>query len=262
MKKLLSILVLVVFLVATVTIANAATSKVVPVPVSEGNKVTINISTNELLGGVALAIKFAEPGSEVDCIKADLFKGIAGHLKNNVETGFSDVVIDNQKKTILAYSISVQGDPIPREGVYLTLEFKGTGNVKIDTTTVCQQKGISLVNTKAENVDFEFNPIEFVAKPEQAIPREFSLSQNYPNPFNPATTISYTLPVNSYVNLTVYNTLGQKVKTLVDDQQTAGYKQVVWKGKNDREQDVASGIYFYRIKAGSFTKTAKMNLLK
>jgi len=95
-----------------------------------------------------------------------------------------------------------------------------------------------------------------------AVPNDFILLQNYPNPFNPVTTIDYGLSTNSYVKLTIYNILGQRVKTLVDEEQTAGYKTVMWDGRNDRGEQVSSGIYLYRIQAGSFTKTVKMSLLK
>ncbi len=94
------------------------------------------------------------------------------------------------------------------------------------------------------------------------LPQEFSLSQNYPNPFNPTTVIRYALPENQYVSLKVYNLLGQVVTTLVDEQKAAGYYQVRWNGKNSSGRDVASGVYFYCIKAGSFVETKKLVLLR
>jgi len=94
------------------------------------------------------------------------------------------------------------------------------------------------------------------------IPKAFELFQNYPNPFNPETQIRYDLPVSGHVKLTVYNVLGQKTRILVDEIQDAGYKSVIWDGKDEAGQDVASGIYFYKIEATSFEKTKKMVLLK
>jgi hypothetical protein len=94
------------------------------------------------------------------------------------------------------------------------------------------------------------------------IPKTYELSQNYPNPFNPETMIKYDLPEPGYVNITVYNILGQKVKTLIDEYQEAGHKSVNWDGKDDGGKEVASGIYFYKIKATGFEKTKKMVLLK
>jgi len=93
-------------------------------------------------------------------------------------------------------------------------------------------------------------------------PKKFTLFQNYPNPFNPVTEISYALPKDCHVTLTVYNILGQKVKALVNQYQPAGYKQIRWDGKDDQGEEVASGVYFYHLKAGDFTSTRKMLLSK
>jgi hypothetical protein len=97
---------------------------------------------------------------------------------------------------------------------------------------------------------------------EAALPTSFFLSHNYPNPFNPETQIDYALPRNCNVNLTIYNILGQKLKTLVDELQKAGFKTVHWDGKDDQGEEVASGIYFYRLKAGDYFETKKMVLLR
>lgn len=102
----------------------------------------------------------------------------------------------------------------------------------------------------------------------QAIPAEFSLSQNYPNPFNPTTTIHFDLPRKGQVVLEVYNILGQKVTTLVNDEREAARYDIVWNGTTDFGVRVASGVYFYRVVArpsdGSspFVSLKKMVLLK
>jgi flagellar hook assembly protein FlgD len=88
------------------------------------------------------------------------------------------------------------------------------------------------------------------------------LAQNYPNPFNPSTRIRYSLARNSQVSLSIYNVAGQLVKTLVNDTRTAGPHAVTWDGRDDRGVPVASGVYFYRLVAGDFTKTRKLTLLK
>jgi len=89
------------------------------------------------------------------------------------------------------------------------------------------------------------------------IPHETVLMQNYPNPFNPSTRIRYGLPSRSHVTLTVFNTLSQRVATLVDDNQEAGYYEVRFDGK-----DLSSGVYLYRIQAGDFVRTRKLLLVK
>ncbi len=93
--------------------------------------------------------------------------------------------------------------------------------------------------------------------PGRQLPQEFGLEQNYPNPFNPATAIRYQLPVASNVRLSVYNMLGQHIATLVDGIEQAGYKSVGFDAGK-----FSSGIYYYRIVAGNYTRTVKMLLLK
>ncbi len=94
------------------------------------------------------------------------------------------------------------------------------------------------------------------------IPKAYQLFQNYPNPFNPETQIRYDLPVSGHVKLSIYNILGQRVKVLVDEIQDAGHKSVIWDGKDNGDKEVASGIYFYKIRAENYQKTKKMVLLK
>jgi hypothetical protein len=88
-------------------------------------------------------------------------------------------------------------------------------------------------------------------------PTIYSLEQNYPNPFNPSTTIRYGLPNRSHVTLTVFNTLGQQVSVLQNEEQEAGYHEVEFDGKI-----LSSGVYFYRIQAGDFVQTKRLLLLK
>ncbi|MCK4773414.1 MAG: T9SS type A sorting domain-containing protein [Candidatus Krumholzibacteria bacterium] len=99
--------------------------------------------------------------------------------------------------------------------------------------------------------------------------RDVELQQNYPNPFNPSTTISYTLraldggAINApRTNLTIYNMLGRKVRTLVDEVQIPGVYNVEWDGTDRSGQKVASGIYLYRLSRGDEAETRKMVLLK
>jgi hypothetical protein len=95
-----------------------------------------------------------------------------------------------------------------------------------------------------------------------AIPDQFSLDQNFPNPFNPDTRIRFALPEAAHVQIRIYNTLGQRVKTLVDAAYRAGLFEVSWDSKDDSGQPVPSGVYYYQIKAGDFQAQRKLLLLK
>jgi hypothetical protein len=99
-----------------------------------------------------------------------------------------------------------------------------------------------------------------------SLPRAFSMAQNYPNPFNPSTSIAYDVPVGNEagvkVILEVFNVRGQRIATLVDDVKTPGSYVVHWNGKDSLGRVAGSGIYIYRIKAGDFSSTKKMVVLK
>lgn len=97
-----------------------------------------------------------------------------------------------------------------------------------------------------------------------ALPKVFDLKQNYPNPFNPSTKIQYDVPTASRVKLEVYNVLGQRVTTLVDDRRDAGAYEVEWDSRDAGGSTVSSGVYFYKFSAddGRFVQTRKMMLLK
>jgi len=110
------------------------------------------------------------------------------------------------------------------------------------------------------SLDFELERILQRVSPEEevsSVPMSFSLYQNYPNPFNPTTEIEYFLPCDRHVKLEIFNMLGEKVATLEDRRQTAGYKSVRW-----NSGEFATGIYFYKLTAGDFTGVKMMTLLR
>jgi hypothetical protein len=90
-----------------------------------------------------------------------------------------------------------------------------------------------------------------------ALPSVATLAQNYPNPFNPETVITYNLSLSTEVNLSIYNIFGQKIATLVDQNQAAGEHTVRWNAT-----DFSSGIYLYRLRAGAFEQSRRMILLR
>lgn len=128
---------------------------------------------------------------------------------------------------------------------------------------------VFIYNTRSEpgqvafdEVQPEFEAITVSLSGADALPTSFSLEQNYPNPFNPTTEIAFALPTDSYVELNVFNILGQKVTTLVAGDMPAGNHVFTWEGTDSDGGSVASGIYFYRISADNFTAAKKMMLLK
>ena len=104
------------------------------------------------------------------------------------------------------------------------------------------------------------NPYAFNSRP--SIPTEYFLDQNYPNPFNSTTRISYGLPEASPVKICIYDVMGRKVTTLIDEQLQAGYYSAFWNGKTVSGVPIASGLYFYRIEAEGFVKVKKMTMIK
>ena len=109
---------------------------------------------------------------------------------------------------------------------------------------------------------FVNTPTDIVQNDPDLVPGDYELSQNYPNPFNPETNISFGLPEQQHVDLTVYNVLGQSLATLVDQSLPAGNYTVSWDGTDRHGNAMASGVYLYRLQAGTVVDTRKMMLVK
>jgi hypothetical protein len=94
------------------------------------------------------------------------------------------------------------------------------------------------------------------------LPIRFALEQNYPNPFNPRTTIEFDMPRRSHVTIEVFNLLGQRIRTLIDENRAAGSHRVDWDGTNDLGLSMATGVYLYKLTTGDISLSKKMLLLK
>jgi hypothetical protein len=136
--------------------------------------------------------------------------------------------------------------------------------ISIDKTTgvgtVIGPTGFGFMNGAATRLDRSVGVEHEISS--STLPKQFCLEQNFPNPFNPSTTIRYDLPKPVRVKLEIYNIVGRKVRTLVDEDMAAGRKQVLWDARDDAGLTVGSGVYFYRMAAGDFSKTQKMMVIK
>jgi flagellar hook assembly protein FlgD len=94
------------------------------------------------------------------------------------------------------------------------------------------------------------------------LPMALSLAQNYPNPFNPTTTISFSIPAKSHVDLSVYDITGAKIAALMNSELQAGTYRFSFSGKDERGEAISSGVYFYRLKTADKTLTRKMVFMK
>src|SRR4030066_554931 len=223
---------------------------------------------DEGLGGISIPLKYKNPQTDV------VLDSVRFHPDMNA-VSLKDSIRDNPAGTIalvfISFGIIPAGvDTFAR--LYFTTGPTWDPSIHnpIDTFTLLSGQGLNYVDTSASpqsivphydppgNLDVKDDPKGNAA----GLPKIFSLSQNYPNPFNAVTVLSFALPNTGHVKLEVYNILGQKVKDLVDEVVTAGYKKVVWDGKNNGGNDVASGVYFYRIKTQEVVEGMKMTLLK
>ncbi len=136
--------------------------------------------------------------------------------------------------------------------VYLAFGYEGISGPHIDTAQKLLNRILNWFSGVTEIKKLDSNHI----------PKNYELEQNYPNPFNPTTKIKYYLPKDDYVELNIYNLKGQKIKTLVDKQQMAGYYELIWDGTDNSGLPIASGIYIYRLFTKSYVNSKKLALIK
>ena len=122
--------------------------------------------------------------------------------------------------------------------------------------------GIDTVKVSGDDRVLFVNRYDYLSIAAEGVPLEFALHENYPNPFNPTTTLRFDLPEISDITLTIYNMLGQKVRTFDYQNTSAGYHSVTWDATNDFGQQVGAGVYLYQLQTINFVKTRKMVLLK
>jgi hypothetical protein len=154
------------------------------------------------------------------------------------------------------------------------VDTNGRGGIGAGTLALLKLQGLYslcsaiVTDDRFHSITAHIGSLDYAKGDPSILPKEYALDQNFPNPFNSSTIIKYALPKSSVVNLRVYTILGQEVRTLVDELQDAGFKTLVWDGKSNRGNHLATGVYIYRLEAGSaggqssFLSIRKMMLLK
>jgi hypothetical protein len=158
---------------------------------------------------------------------------------------------------ILFSVVTIQSQSILTIGSGATLDVSGSADICSDS--------LSGIVTGAGT--FCGNPTDAATDINGIAPTQYALNQNYPNPFNPSTTISYQLPISGQVILKVFDVLGNEVATLVNEEKPAGNFEIEFSlksgtGSSGNAYSLSSGIYFYKLQAGSFVAAKKMQLLK
>jgi hypothetical protein len=162
--------------------------------------------------------------------KADIFRR---HISDNSSQCLKNILFDSTDRFYLSY---------------------------IDSSAVLTESYLYMVDVYDRNQS-KVNRVTYLYG---GLPAEFELSQNFPNPFNPLTNIEFTIPgvVPVEIDLTVYNVVGQKVKTLRSGKMNPGRYLEQWDGRNDQRQMASSGVYMYKLTAGNISDVKKMVLLK
>ena len=163
-----------------------------------------------------------------------------------------------------AGSIKVAGlgtEPDGEEGVFATVSLFIASSFTDESFDVTINKYRINESDPIEDVVVTFTN-SALGIDENTIPTVYALHQNYPNPFNPTTQVNYDLPERGSVQIMIYDLMGRKVKTLINNEQNAGFKNIQWNATNNSGQPVSAGMYIYTIQAGEFRQTRKMVLLK
>jgi len=149
------------------------------------------------------------------------------------------------------FTIVVDSAYFPPAGPFKWTPTVGTGFVPSFV------KGLIHVTMPADSLLLDADDVD-----DQTLPKAYELSQNYPNPFNPSTTVKFYNSQKGHVSLTIYNIMGQNVRTLVDQDMDIGWQEAVWDGLDNSGEHCSSGLYFYKMDANDFSQTKKMLLVK
>jgi len=212
-------------------------------PVTDGLHATV---FTETVGGSTVFVYKTDfdVGGLYVAIETDdvLDEGSIVNLSDGMDLGFRQ---DGRAFRLIMYSLQGRTTPVGRHELF-----------SVDGITRFRITDVDLATADGRYVSVTMD------KANSGLPERFVLHQNCPNPFNPRTSISFDLPRPGRAQLTVYNILGRRVNRLLDEEISAGTHSVVWDGRDDKGQAVASGIYFYRLETAGESLSRKMMFLK
>lgn len=269
-RNLLVTSILVLFLVPALMAAESdkfVTAKAAPASTEDVLIVPVDVTNTHDLAALDIPLSFSE-GAYLDKVT----------FTNRVESFEVKIAnIDNDNRNVVIGLISMvtgeKPDMAAGSGAVAELHFKldpGVNNVEINPVEMefpnhsltYYYNDYSSGRPVVKSVQPEVEAGQVFYSNPTAMPTKFALHQNSPNPFNPTTKIAYDMPAAGDVKISVFNVLGQHVSDLVDGYNEAGSYEVIWDGKDQAGEQVASGVYFYRIKTEQFSETKKMLLLK
>lgn len=243
-------------------------------PTFENGKYTIavHVTNDQSITAFDIPLRFGQPGDPIRLVSVDFTDRVANW-------DFTNAQVDNDAKTVILGLIAVVG----RIDQSADLAVSSVGNTAIanlvfqkpasyeitcepfTTTKPGHELTFLYYRYETDRAYVEsFSPkfeVESASAAKVALPKTFALSANFPNPFNPTTSFTLTLPVASRYDLHIFNVAGQRVKTY-EGHLEAGVHTLEWDSRNDQGVQVASGVYFYRARAGEFSETRTMMLLK
>ncbi len=201
-------------------------------------------------------------GYSIDNIAPDMVTGLNASMINQTVSLSWNISYAND---ISHYNIyySIHHDFVPSEENLLTVEESVYYEHNIETFGE-QYYIVSAVDINDNESQYsEMINVTFLELLNNvSLPVQYSLHQNFPNPFNPSTQIKYDLPEDEFVNITIYDIMCRRIRSLLNSKQSAGYHSISWDATNDIGEGVSAGMYIYMIHAGDFRSTKKMVLLK
>tara|TARA_B110000438_G_scaffold36662_1_gene36416 strand:+ start:35 stop:913 length:879 start_codon:yes stop_codon:yes gene_type:complete len=165
------------------------------------------------------------------------------------EIKVANTLINQWEELTFDFSSRIGVYPVVKDQIIIFPDFEMAGRTQ---DNICYFDNISFSPSNSVGVDNR----------SETLPQGFAFEQNFPNPFNPITTLRYELPEDSFVDVMVYDMLGNVVSNLINANQSSGYKSIQWDATNNQGEPVSAGVYLYKIQAGDFVDTKKMILLK